>query len=102
MISSGPAGCNDSASRRTPSRMPREASSGVEKTLRILTSPRSRTTQSVNVPPVSTPKRIVVQDSGVRIQGSEVKGQRVTLGTNAVILSLLAVILSAAKDLRFL
>ena len=56
-------------------RIPREASSGVEKTLRILTSPRSRTTQSVNVPPVSTPMRIE-QDSGVRSQEPEVSSQK--------------------------
>ena len=34
------------------------ASAGVEKTFRTLTCPPAKTTQSVNVPPVSTPMRI--------------------------------------------
>src|SRR2546425_2149433 len=38
--------------------MPRVESFGVEKTLRILTSEPSSATQSVNVPPVSTPIRV--------------------------------------------
>ena len=45
-------------SSRIPSTMPRPGSSGVEKTLAMRTSPSSMTTQSVNVPPVSTPMRM--------------------------------------------
>src|SRR5205085_4857424 len=45
------------ATRRKPSVIAREGSSGVEGTLKIFARPSARYTKSVNVPPVSTPTR---------------------------------------------
>jgi hypothetical protein len=58
--------------------MAREGSSGVEKTFRVLRTPASSQTQSVNVPPVSTATRISefgergmnMEDYHCAIQGS--------------------------------
>src|SRR5579862_9315388 len=61
--SAGKHGC-PAANLKTPSTIASLGSAGVENTFKILILPPSKTTQSVNVPPVSTPMRKTFRDAG--------------------------------------